>query len=1133
LDIDRTGIPDTVTIKLGASLSSGQLSFWQPPPDSTQQLINGTISWDNIRYDTDDIITLIACSPTLLDDTTGQIVIGGGPSDLIVTTDFTLTSNLTVNNVDIQSTGNLTINAGVTLFVRDNFNVDGTLNGQSGTVDFNAGGNTLQLITGTTNPAEFYNVIVSNTTNDGVRAEIDINLNNTLLLQSNSLFDTDGLINDKNFTLVSTPTYTARIGPMGDGAELRGEVIWQRSLRTGPAGYRSIGTPIKGQTIANISDDIWIQGVAERYPNNWTNVATYNEPVGTTGANGIDGWNFYSSLSDNFDHGIGTRLYLWDIDYNTEQVLINKGLPVIGNGGDGVAVGGETYSFTLSFTSSAYDGGGWNLLANPYPCELDWDNVTKSGIDGNSVYVYNPGTQSYGTYSSPLGIGVGGASRYVSSGQGFFVKASSGASTLSVSEASKATVDGNTFLRIASARTAQSFPQINVMIKTGSYSDETAVAFTENSTDGYDQEYDARKLGGGWVNLSTKLDEEKLVAINAMGSNGGVQVVKLNIEAYAYGNSSLSFPTLTGFEEGTQIMLRDKYLDKTVAVNGATTYSFKTEQNKPETIQDRFELQFLSPLKFGLESVTAKAGREFVVPVYADQIADIISAQVGLSWDTETLSFVGIESTGEAGISDFDLSEVESGKLVFMSTSETPMDLPDGAQLFSIRFKALGGQPQASLKFDEQKTQVKAINDIEMPFSTKDLLLDIMQNKQISGRVATYKGVAIDQVQVKAEGEELIEQDTDQEGSYSLDTYEQSGYTVSASRTDNAKLNEAVTTLDIIAARRHILQVREFSSPYQAISADVNMSKSVTALDLIAMRRIVLGIDGVFRDGVNWLFIPTVYDLSNNPFDYSTNLDVSLDQEDMELDFVAVKLGDVNGSWNGPSSGRKSSEEIELNFEPTLNNEIIEVPIVAKDFKGVSGYQFGISWDPTQLQYEGVENMMLEGHFNEELTDRGMLTTMWDEANGKATELADGSVIFIIKFTARSQQAKSTVELNSTITPIGAYDGNMNEIRIKSTTAEIDLESLRRGGLELYQNVPNPFDNSTEISFKIPKSGKVRLTVVNMLGEIIYVHEQDYRAGSHSIDWSRAQYTRQVSSGVYMYRLESNGVELVKKMLVR
>jgi hypothetical protein len=1069
-----------------------------------------------------------------MNDTTGQIVIGGGPSDLIVTTDFTLSSNLTVNNVDIQSTGNLTISPGVTLFVGADFNVNGVLNGTSGTVDFNTGGNTLQLITGTTSPVEFYNITVSTASNNGVRAETDINLNNTLLLEANSLFDADGLIDDKNFTLVSTPTYTARIGPMGDGAELSGEVIWQRSLRTGPAGYRSVGTAIKGQTIANISDDVWIQGVAERYPNNWTNIATYNEPVGTTGANGIDGWNFYSSMSDNFSYGVGTRLYLWNIDYRSEQVLINKGLPVIGNGVDGIAGSGETYSFTLSFTSSAYDGGGWNLLANPYPCELDWDNVNQTDIDGTAVYVYNPTTQSYGTYSSGTGIGVGGASRYVSSGQGFFVKASNGTtSALSVSEASKIDADGNTFLRMANIRDSESAPQINIEIKNNKYSDETAVAFTENSTDGYDQEYDARKLGGGWVNLSSKIDETKQLAINAMGVNRGVQVVKLNIDAYAFGKYKLTFPQITDFEEGTQIMLKDKYLDRTMVVNSTAEYSFNIEQNKLETMQDRFELQFLSPLKLGFDQVTAKAGLEFVVPVYADNLSDILSTRMGLSWDAEVLSFVAIEEAGATGASDFDLSEVEIGKLTFTSTSETPLELPDGIELFSIRFKALGGQPQATLSFDNQVISIKAINDIEMPFSTNDLLLDILQNKQIRGNVATYKGVPIDKVNVQATGEETIEQDTDQAGAYALDAHEQSGYTLSASKIDETKLNDAVTTLDIIAARRHILQIREFNSPYQSISADVNMSKSVTALDLIAMRRIVLGIDGVFQDGVNWLFIPKVIDLSNNPFDYSTNLDVSLDQEDMELDFVAVKLGDVNGSWNGSSSGRKSNEEIELNFEPSLDGDFIEVPVTAKDFKGVSGYQFGISWDATQLQYEGVEHVTLEGHFNEQLTDKGILTTMWDEANGKATELADGSVIFIIKFTARSQQAKSVVELNSAVTPIVAYDVNLNEMNIRSTTAEIDLESLRRGGLELYQNVPNPFDNSTEISFKVPKAGKVRLTIINMLGEIIYVHEQEYRAGSHSIDWSRSQGTRQVSSGVYMYRLESNGSEVVKKMLVR
>ena len=87
--------------------------------------------------------------------------------------------------------------------------------------------------------------------------------------------------------------------------------------------------------------------------------------------------------------------------------------------------------------------------------------------------------------------------------------------------------------------------------------------------------------------------------------------------------------------------------------------------------------------------------------------------------------------------------------------------------------------------------------------------------------------------------------------------------------------------------------------------------------------------------------------------------------------------------------------------------------------------------------------------------------------------------------------------------------------------------------MELSQNVPNPFDYNTEIEFKIPKSGLVRLSIVNMLGETVYMYEQDYSPGYYKINWNKQQSSGTIKPGVYLYRLESNGEEIVRKMLIK
>jgi hypothetical protein len=60
---------------------------------------------------------------------------------------------------------------------------------------------------------------------------------------------------------------------------------------------------------------------------------------------------------------------------------------------------------------------------------------------------------------------------------------------------------------------------------------------------------------------------------------------------------------------------------------------------------------------------------------------------------------------------------------------------------------------------------------------------------------------------------------------------------------------------------------------------------------------------------------------------------------------------------------------------------------------------------------------------------------------------------------------------------------------------------LQNRGLELYQNVPNPFEESTEIGFRIIKPGSAKISIINLLGETVYSHEQHYDAGVHAHSW--------------------------------
>ena len=83
----------------------------------------------------------------------------------------------------------------------------------------------------------------------------------------------------------------------------------------------------------------------------------------------------------------------------------------------------------------------------------------------------------------------------------------------------------------------------------------------------------------------------------------------------------------------------------------------------------------------------------------------------------------------------------------------------------------------------------------------------------------------------------------------------------------------------------------------------------------------------------------------------------------------------------------------------------------------------------------------------------------------------------------------------------------------------------------LRQNYPNPFNPVTKIEFIIPVAQKVSLAIYNVLGErIVSVVDGNLPAGRHAYRFNG----RDLSSGVYFYRLEAgNFVETRKMILLR
>jgi len=103
-----------------------------------------------------------------------------------------------------------------------------------------------------------------------------------------------------------------------------------------------------------------------------------------------------------------------------------------------------------------------------------------------------------------------------------------------------------------------------------------------------------------------------------------------------------------------------------------------------------------------------------------------------------------------------------------------------------------------------------------------------------------------------------------------------------------------------------------------------------------------------------------------------------------------------------------------------------------------------------------------------------------------------------------------------------------------SDYVEKEITPLIPKNYALYQNYPNPFNPETSIRFALPEAGLVKIEIFNILGQkVTTLLDRDMPAGVNEVVWNGAGDTgRNISTGVYFYRLTSGAFVQSKKMIL-
>jgi hypothetical protein len=395
----------------------------------------------------------------------------------------------------------------------------------------------------------------------------------------------------------------------------------------------------------------------------------------------------------------------------------------------------------------------------------------------------------------------------------------------------------------------------------------------------------------------------------------------------------------------------------------------------------------------------------------------------------------------------------------------------------------------------------------------------------ISGVITTEAGEPMQNVEVFLDGQVELTTVTEVDGSYFFDGLREEQDYVARPYYNEAPIN-GLSTFDISELSRYLLGDDIGLTPYQFIAADANNNGAITILGLLEIREVLLGIEDNFDNNTSWRFVPADYEFPepNNPWaeEFPTAATFAPLSGDLEADFIAIKVGDINGSATpsgsfrtpGNSNGRGSLRTAEVELQEVFAGSGEYVLRLPDGTAKLMGVQLSMQLPRGTSIHEGI--VPSDAYV---VDQRGVLRLSYvpDALSGitRNTPLLS----FFIPGTERP------VLLMEDRLASEAYDDRGN-------LYALDLASTRGLAASHPASVfPNPVDDRMSLSFHWADTEMIRLSIVDGIGREVFQKGLEATAGQNLTTLSIADFNGH--TGVYFMRLSGDEKQETIRVVVR
>jgi autotransporter-associated beta strand protein len=507
--------------------------------------LNATNIYTGLTTVSAGILQLNSTSGTTI-PATNNVTVSGGT--------LQISSNQTINNLDLSGGGSLTIDPSITL------TITGTYAGGTGTIN-NQGTIILQGTSAQSFPGSS-TVINNGTANQMTNLTIDnstgVNLDNSFTVSGALTINTGKFLSlnaGKQLTVNTTLTNNGTLNLLSTNADGTATILTPASI--GGSGTTNV------QQYLTLGRNWYISSPV-------ASAATSIVTVSSAGSL----WSYYEPsagwVTTDTYFGI-TKGYIANMASSGAVTFTGEALNT-----------GDITTPTLSRTGTIETG--FNLIGNPYPSYASWNDATKTKVLTSIWYrSKSTGTYLFQTYNSTGQVGTLGGSELIPPMQSFWVRtdvSQPGDASVTFKNGTRSHQDQSVTTNRLKAPAAASTTQqvLRLQVSNGVTNDEAIVLFNPNASNGYDA-YDSEKMSNNDAatpEIYTMAGTEQ-VAINGLNSITTNPLLPLGFTTGTSNTFTIKATEVTNFDADTKIVLQDNLLNTQQDLTDGTAYTFTSD----------------------------------------------------------------------------------------------------------------------------------------------------------------------------------------------------------------------------------------------------------------------------------------------------------------------------------------------------------------------------------------------------------------------------------------------------------------------------------------------------------------------------------------------------------------------------